>query len=96
MQARDFLRALFYLNFAHLHEVLQRMDAAYVKALEKIWEKDKEKLLYKEGEGECSLRGIQYEHLPVMREKIFGVYEPFIIKNLFSFETQAAHRYAVQ
>jgi hypothetical protein len=70
------------------------MDSSYLKALEKIWEKDKEKLIYKEED--TSLKSIQYEHLPMIKDKIFGVYEPFVIKNLFSYETSAANKYAVQ
>lgn len=79
-----------------MHEVLQRMDSAYLKALQKIWQKDKDKLIYKQNEEEHKLKSIQYEHLPLIRDKIFGVYEPFTIKNIFSYETIAANKFAVQ
>lgn len=42
------------------------------------------------------MKSIQYEHLPMINDKIFGVYEPFVIKNLFAYETNAANKYAVQ
>lgn len=32
----------------------------------------------------------------MIKDKIFGVYEPFVIKNLFSYDTNAANKYAVQ
>ena len=41
------MHALFYMNFSSLEEVLQRMDEIYIKILEKLWEKDKDQLLYK-------------------------------------------------
>ena len=83
-----------------MHEVLERMEPAYHKALEKIWQKNKEKLLYKseeeERQGGQESQQIQYEHLPLIREKMLGVYEPFVIKNMLTPETNAANRYAVE
>ena len=33
---------------------------------------------------------IKYEHLPLVGGKFFGVYEPFMLKNIFNPEVQAA------
>jgi hypothetical protein len=41
-------------------EVMQRMDASYVKILEKLWEKNKEDLLYKYKSEEDKIKDIQY------------------------------------
>jgi hypothetical protein len=41
------------------------------------------------------MKEIKYEHLPLINDKFFGVYEPFVIKNLFNPETQSAKKYAI-
>ena len=68
------MHALFYMNFSNMGEVMQRMDASYVKILEKLWQKNKEELLYKYKSEEDKIKDIQYEHLPLIHDKIFGVY----------------------
>ncbi len=71
-----------------MDEVLSRIDGFYLKSLESIWEKNKENLLYKaqivDSEEIKALKQIKYEHLPLINDKIFGVYEPFVIKSLFN------------
>ena len=82
-----------------MDEVLSRIDGFYLKSLESIWEKNKENLLYKaqmvDSEEIKALKQIKYEHLPLINDKIFGVYEPFIIKSLFNPQTQAAKKYSI-
>lgn len=84
-----------------MDEVLDRIDQFYSKSLEKIWEKNKENLLYKKEDEEGheeevkALKEIKYEHLPLIGDRFFGVYEPFVIKNLFNPETQAAKKYSI-
>ena len=38
---------------------------------------------------------IKYEHLPLINGKFFGVYEPYVLKNIFNPEVQAARYLAI-
>lgn len=46
----------------------------------------------KDEEGEYL--SIKYEHLPLIHDKFMGVYEPFVLKNMFSPETPSARALA--
>jgi hypothetical protein len=84
------------MKVSNLEEVLQRMDPAYLRLLETLWQKNKAELLYKYKTSEEKVQTIQYEHLPLIHDQIFGVYEPFVIKSLFSPDTKAAKLFAVR
>ena len=83
-----------------LDDVLVLINEELLRILEKMWAEDKEKLLQREeSEKEHELKKamfIQYEHLPLINGKFFGVYEPYVLKNMFNPQVKAAKVQAIK
>ena len=91
--SKQFLDHLFYLKIDKLDEVLTYLNEIHLERLEVLWAKNKEKMLIKQEQINTS---IQYEHLPLINQKFFGVYEPYVLKNIFNPEVPSAKLMAVK
>lgn len=98
--AKEFLDQLFYLRVERLDEVLTLVNDDLLRMLEKLWAGNKDKVMRRDTEDkEADLKvamDVQYEHLPLIHGKFFGVYEPYVLKNIFNPEVQAAKLQAIQ
>lgn len=86
--AKQFLEKLFYLKIDRLDQVLCLMNEKVLEYLEGLWMKNKEKMLEREKQEDAkqlqTLMEIKYEHLPLINGKFFGIYEPYVLKNIFN------------
>ena len=84
-----------------IEEVLQRLPELYSRELQKIWEKEQNSVLKQKEQNEenlgssNSLIEIKYEHLPLINERIFGQFEPFVFKNMFHPENPSSFKFSV-
>jgi hypothetical protein len=72
---------IYTIGVKNLEEVILRMDSHYREELELLWEKQKNEVV-EQRQQQYLPQEVRFEQLPLIKNKVFGVFEPIVIERL--------------